>query len=151
MRCPRLALPLLLLGAVAVGAGCSTEPEACPLSGTLTPWPGLEERYTGLRYRLYIDVDLSPDVASQPLNSNHVAMLDGTLPNGALQYSVDISNVPSGTYYMYLIVYAGWHWMKIGYYGLEPPHWWQDVPDAPNAAVSCGAAIDFWLIEYDLT
>ena len=52
---------------------------------------------------------------------------------------------------MYLIVYVGWYWMKIGYYGLGSPDWWQNVPDAPNAAVSCGEAIDFWLREYDLT
>lgn len=91
--------------------------------------------YQGGTYLLYVDRD------PEPGNANHLLATGGAFPNRTLEYSVDVSSVPAGTYYLYMTLDLGQGPFNVGYFGASPMPW--DVPGAANAAVSCGARLNF--------
>jgi hypothetical protein len=104
------------------------------MSGTVTDL-GSSQVYDGGIYIMFIDVD--PD----PYNDNHLKAFVGTFTESQIQYSVDISDVPEGTYYLHMTMDLGAGDFHVGYYGASPNPW--DVPAEPNAEIKCGAVLDF--------
>lgn len=131
-----------MLGIFLIAAiGCSEDDpvgvtnRGCKMSGTITDLGG-SDVYAGGAYTLYIDADPDPD------NGNHVKAFTDTFPaGGQLKYNVDISDVTPGTYYLHMTMDLGPGPFHVGYYGATPNPW--DVPPSANAAVQCGAVLDF--------
>lgn len=114
---------------------CCKEDNECLITGTVSEHTDYDLYYTGGTYIIYIDIDPVPD------NINHVKTFAGIFPVAELQYSLDISDVPPGTYYIYMMLDLGQGFFNVGYYGADPMPW--DIPAAPNAEVKCGAVFDW--------
>lgn len=114
---------------------CTKKDDECLMTGTVSEYTYDDPVYTGGTYNIYIDIDTDPD------NSNHVKKFAGTFPVAELEYSFDISDVPPGTYYIYMMMDLGQGFFNVGYFGADPMPW--DVPGFPNAQVKCGAVFDW--------
>jgi hypothetical protein len=136
MRFTRFPILLILVIFLLMPGGCcECESEGpCEISGTVTDL-GSSQVYDGGIYIMFIDVD--PD----PYNDNHLKAFVGTFTGSQIQYSVDISDVPEGTYYLHMTMDLGAGDFHVGYYGASPDPW--DVPGEPNAEIKCGAVLDF--------
>ena len=114
---------------------CAKEKNDCLMTGTVSDYGG-SDVYKGNTYIMYIDVDSDPD------NLNHVKTFAGIFPVVKLQYSFDISDIPPGTYYVYMTMdFGDGVFYVVGYYGANPMPW--DIPGAANAEVKCGAVLDW--------
>lgn len=112
--------------------------DGCYLTGTVSDYDD-SDIYEGNLYIIFIDVDADSE------NDNHIKMLLGTWHGTEIQYSIDISDVTPGSYYLYMTMNfsgtpAGSYYL-VGYYGGAPWPW--DPPAAANVEVKCSAAYDF--------
>ena len=136
MKTKELFFAFLLAVFVMSLTQCCKDDEECLITGTVSEYSqGYDLIYTGGTYIIYIDIDSDPD------NINHVKSFAGIFPVAELQYSFDISDVPPGTYYIYMMMDLGQGFFNVGYYGADPMPW--DIPVAPNAEVKCGAVFDW--------
>lgn len=138
MKTKSLSIILLLVISFVL-TGCSKEDPPCLISGTVTPCPSCEGDFAGYPYVILIDHDLEMD------NFNHVKSFKSVYPEGVLEYSIDISDVPPGNYYVYMIMshpQDPQDFYLLGCYGLDPDANW-DLPDNRNVEVKCGAVADW--------
>ncbi|MBN1184881.1 MAG: hypothetical protein JXB49_21530 [Bacteroidales bacterium] len=130
-----LLFPFLIAVSILCLTRCVKEDSECLMTGTVSEHTDYDLFYTGGIYIIYIDIDSDPD------NINHVKTFAGVFPVAELKYSFDISDVPSGTYYIYMMMDLGQGFFNVGYYGADPMPW--DIPATPNAQVECGAVFDW--------
>lgn len=136
----KLFIPVLLIAiSMLLLTECSKDDDdGCYLTGIVSDYGGTAE-YEDNLYIIFIDVDADSE------NDNHVKMLLGTWHGTAIQYSIDISDVTPGMYYLYMTMnFAGspaGTYTLVGYYGGNPMPW--DPPATANVEVKCGASYDF--------
>lgn len=129
--------PILLLILILVfAAGCKKDDEekACNITGTITDH-GNSNAYDGLSFIFYIDADTITD------NSNYIGSFSGTFSGNSISYTADITSIPKGTYYIYLLMDFSGNYSMVGMYGVDA--WPIDAPDSPNAVVDCDADFSF--------
>ena len=107
-----------------------TEPQKATVTGTLN----LPEDAAGKTWAVLFDTDIDGD-------NGYAFMGMGTCPSGT-EVSYSVSDVNTGTYYLYAIVFIGGDFTEgpqfgdfIGIYGGEYPN---NAPASPNAEVTSG-------------
>ena len=123
-----------------VSTSCTEKEEQsdCNMSGTIKAF-GTDEIASGGTYVVYVDIDCDP------YNGNHVKSFEGTYIDGELHYSVSISDVAPGYYYVYMMMDVGRGMFNAGFYGADPMPW--NEPVAPNVNLKCRTVLD-WEIFY---